>query len=35
ESLKRLFLKEVNKRQIQWQEQDWELLLQGYKVSCC
>ncbi|MEZ8557588.1 3-deoxy-D-manno-octulosonic acid kinase [Vibrio cyclitrophicus] len=29
--LKRSFLKEVNKRQIQWQEPDWELLLQGYQ----
>ena len=29
--LKRSFLKEVNKRQIQWQEQDWEPLLQGYQ----
>ena len=29
--LKRSFLKEVNKRQIQWQEPDWEPLLQGYQ----
>ena len=29
--LKRSFLKEVNKRQIQWQESDWEPLLTGYQ----
>ncbi len=29
--LKRSFLKEVNKRQIQWQESDWMHLLKGYR----
>ncbi|MEZ9158419.1 3-deoxy-D-manno-octulosonic acid kinase [Vibrio lentus] len=29
--LKRSFLKEVNKRQIQWKESDWEPMLKGYQ----
>ena len=28
--LKRSFVKEVGKRQIQWQEQDWQALMAGY-----
>ncbi|CAK2203054.1 3-deoxy-D-manno-octulosonic acid kinase [Vibrio crassostreae] len=30
--LKRSFLKELNKRQIQWQESDWVYLVKGYKA---
>lgn len=29
--LKRSFLKELNKRQIHWQESDWECLMAGYQ----